>query len=342
MNQSNTVELQPILAQWGLKVYHYKKIKDVYWVQTDRGPKNLKLSPLLPKRLLFVHQAVNHLESQGFDKMYPIIPLCNGQSYFCDGRFAYTLFDWIEGRQCNFQKIHELTGSTRVLAEFHHKSQGFNPPEYSNMRNRLGKCMQHFEEYYLDLLEYKNLARGMAEDTFARIYLANVDFFLPLAEKAINRLHNTAYTELVDRARETRPFCHGDPAARNFILTPANAIFMIDFDSCRLDLPIMDLIKFTRRVMKKYRWDFKVAKSLIESYHQENTLTLSELQVMKAVFYFPQKFWRMSTRYFHQHGRHTPERALQKFQKYLRNKLAFAQFQHDFETYQLAGGKDDK
>lgn len=342
MNEANRVDLQLILAQWGLKVLRYKKIKDVYWVQTDQGPKNLKLSPLLPKRLLFVHQAVRHLERRGFDKMYPIIPLSNGQSYFSDGRFAYTLFNWIEGRQCNFKKIYELIDSTKILAEFHRKSSGFSPPEQSNMRNRLGKCLHHFEEYYLDLLEYKEAARLMTEDPFAKIFLANVDFFLPMAEKAIYKLQNTAYMDLVERARQTGQFCHGDPAARNFILTPEDDIFMIDFDSCRLDLPIMDLIKFTRRVMKKYHWDFKVAKTLIKSYHEESDLTLNELQVMKAVFYFPQKFWRMSTRYFHQHGRHTPERALQKFQKYLRNKSALAQFQNEFESFQLEGGKEDK
>lgn len=339
MGRFNKADLQFILAQWDRKVLDFKKIKDVYWVQTDQGPKNLKLSPLLPKRLLFVHHAVRHLENQGFDKMYPIIPLCNGESYFSDGQVAYTLFNWVEGRQCNFKKNHELTGSTKVLAEFHRRSAGFTPPEYSNMRDRLGKCLTHFEEYYNDLLEYKETAGTMPEDRFARTFLANVDFFLPMAEQAIHKLRNSAYHELVERARETKPFCHGDPAARNFILNPEEKIFMIDFDSCRLDLPVMDLIKFTRRVMKKYNWDFKVAKILIDSYHEESSLSLGEIQVMKAVFYFPQKFWRMSTRYFHQHGRHTPDRALQKFQKYLRNKNAFAKFQQDFETYQLERGE---
>lgn len=339
MNDTINSNLQGILNHWGLKLYNWEKVRDVYKVYTHEGIKNLKVSPLVPTRLLFVHQAVKHLTKNGFIKMYPLIPTIQGETYVFDQQFAYSLFDWIEGRQCDYKNKSELVQSIRVLADFHQKSNGFNPPEHSNMRNHLGKCLKHFEERYQDLLNFKELAIVNDQDPFAAAYLSSIDKFLPMAEKAIAKMKESAYPRLVERAQVIKPFCHGDPAARNFIITPKNEVFIIDFDSCRLDLPIMDLIKFTRRVMKKYHWRYSTAKLLIDSYQEINPLTKSELEVMKAVFYFPQKFWRLSIRYFHQHGEYGQERLLRKFQKYIGNKTYLAQFQDQFENYQSLCGE---
>lgn len=333
MIQTETIELSRIMSHWGLTVLSYQKIKDVYKVKTESGYKNLKVSPLLPKRLLFVHQAVLHLQNNGFQGMVPILPALDGRSYVSDGRYAYSLFDWIEGRQCDFSNLVELQGATRLLAEFHGKTGGFIPPDHSNMRNRLGKSLHHFEEHYQELLDFKKIAATMPDDPFAKTYLSQVDYFLPIAAQAIVKLRQSSYPDLVKTAHQNQTFCHGDPAARNFILTPDERIYMIDFDSCRLDLPVMDLIKFTRRVLKKYCWEFQIAKILVDAYDEVNHLSTHEVEVMKAVFYFPQKFWRMATRYFHLHDRHSPERALEKLKKYADSRLELTQFQTEFDHY---------
>jgi CotS family spore coat protein len=333
MSKTDNCDLRHILGYWGLKALKWEKVKDVYKVRTNYGYKNLKVSPLNLKRLTFVHQAIGHLQRQGFPRMYPILPTRNGGTYVCVAGKAFSLFDWIEGQQCNFSSSTELSESSKILAEFHLYSTGFVPPPHSNMRDQIDKCLKHFEERYQELLDFAVIAQHTPDDTFARQYLTNLPFFLPMAQRAIHKLRHSAYGQLIQLARTRGTFCHGDPAARNFILTPQRQVFMIDFDSCRLDLPVMDLIKFTRRVMKKQHWQYPVAKFLIDAYRQVQPLSPGELEVMKAVFYFPQKFWRMAHRHFKSHSGASAERALHKFEKYLSNKLALAQFEVDFESY---------
>lgn len=328
-------DVTKILNCWNLKAEHWQKVKDVYKVKTDQGIKNLKVSPLIPERLVFVTQAIAHLEKNGFRRFYPLIPCADGRRYVTDQHYAYTLFDWIEGRQCDIRNSTELLGSTRILAEFHQKTLGFIPPDHSNMRNRLGKCLNHFEERLMDLQSFKEMAHSMTDDPFAAVFLKNVDYFIPMAMEAIAKLKHSSYPELVQRAYHSKPFCHGDPAARNFILTPEKEIFLIDFDSCRLDLPIMDLIKFSRRVLKKYRWQSKTAKRLVDAYQEINPITAGELEVMKAIFYFPQKFWRVAFRHFHQHQHYNWRRDLAKFQKLTQAKDELARFQADFDQYRI-------
>ena len=269
MNRQASYNVHKILTHWGLEAYKWDQIKDVFKVKTNRGLKNLKMSPLNIRRLLFVHQAILHLLQNNFSYMYPILPTQDGHTFICTADKAFSLFDWIEGRQCDFGNPNELGEAGKILADFHLKSVGFTPPPNSNMRNQIGKCLQHFEERYQDLLNYTDIAHHSPDDRFAQIYLANLDHFLPMAERAIAKLKQSNYPQLVNQALANRSFCHGDPAARNFILTPQNQTFLIDFDSCRLDLPIMDLIKFTRRVLKKYNWSYPTAKFLIDAYQNE-------------------------------------------------------------------------
>lgn len=339
MIESINLNLQRILDNWGLRLLYWEKIRDVYRVYTDQGSKNLKVSPNYPARLLFVHQAVEHLTKQGFSKMVPLIPTLHGDTYVGDQQYAYSLFDWIEGRQCDYRNRQELIDSAKALAEFHQRTLGFTPPAKSNMRDHLGKCLRYFEERHQDLLQFREMAAARPKDRFAEAYLANIDTFLPMAQTAISKMRQSSYQSLVEQAKMLKPFCHGDPAARNFILTPEGRIFLIDFDSCRLDLPLMDLIKFTRRVLKKHRWNYQTAGLLINAYQDVNPISWSELEVMKAVFYFPQKFWRLSIRYFHQNIRYKPERLYLKFLKHLANRTNIAAFQRAFELYQQYGGK---
>ena len=337
MTENYQPDLAELLGYWGLEALTWEKVKDVYKVQTDRGTKNLKVSPLKPERLTFVHSAIAHLLKNGFCKMYPYLPTLSGQTYISDKRFAYTLFDWIEGRQCDFRNQSELVESTVIFAEFHQKSYGFEPPPASNVRNQLGKCFNHFSERFQNLQQFKAIASTMDDDPFARLYLENADMYIRMAAEAVARLQKTAYSRLVAQAQISKPFCHGDPAARNFILTPEKRIFMIDFDSCRFDLPMMDLTKFLRRIMKKFHWDYQVAGLVMDAYQSVQPLNQDELEVVKAVLYFPQKFWRMAIRYFHRHGRHAPEREWHKFQNYLQNREAFSRFHHGFEDYRAVG-----
>lgn len=331
-------DLESILANWSLKPIKSEKIKDVFKVNTLQGVKNLKVSPLRPRRLIFVHQAIQHLIKRGFTKMNPIIPTLKGETYVSDGQYAYTLFNWIEGRQCNFTNQLELADATRTLAELHQHTFGFIPPPHSNMRKQLGKCLDHFEERFHDLQEYQQMARQMPKDSFTQVYLENCDYYITMAAQAITKLKMSNYDQLVTQAGIEHPFCYGDPAARNFILTPEGRVLLIDFDSCRIDLPIMDLVKFIRRVMKKYHWSYPIARLIVDAYQTGNPILPDELGVMKAVFYFPQKFWRISTRYFHQHGDYYPERLLRKLQKCLENKTAFYQFPFLFDSYQVNPG----
>ncbi|TCL58267.1 CotS family spore coat protein [Hydrogenispora ethanolica] len=331
------VDLENLLSHWGLQVLRWEKIKDVYKVETDQGIKNLKVSPLKPKRLLFVHSALKHLISNGFQDMYPYLPTVEGKTYITDQKNAYTLFDWIEGRQCDFRNRSELTQSTAIFADFHRKSFGFEPPPGSNMRDQLGKCIIHFTERLADLKRFKELALTMKDDSFAALYLEHADFYMNMASEAIERITKTSYMQMVAQAQFKKPFCHGDPAARNFILTPENHIFMIDFDSCRYDLPSMDLVKFLRRIMKKCHWDYQVADLVLDSYQTIRPLSQNELDIIKAALYFPQKFWRMAIRYFHHHQRHSNERAFDKFQNYIKHREAFTKFHNGFEHYQAVG-----
>ncbi len=335
MTDASGFDLQRLLDHWGLTVDHWEKVGDVYKVDTDQGVKNLKVSVNAPARLLFVGHALRHLHAAGFDPMKPLLPTTNGADYVGAGRFAYSLFDWIPGRQCDFQNEAELIGCAATLAEFHRKSGGFTPPPNSNAQNELGKCLKRFEKGYRELRQFKELAVSRPQDRFARLYLEHSDLFLAMAERAIAKLRRSPYPDLVREAKAAKTFCHGDPAARNFIVAPDRRIWIIDFDNCRLDLPLIDLVRMTRRVLKKCHWRYRTAQRLIAAYHAVRPLSDAEIEVMKAVFDFPQKFWRLAVRHFHHHRQYPADKLGHHFQQYLAEEADLAAFQAEFADYSI-------
>lgn len=221
-----------IMGHWGLATHSWEKVKDVYKVATDHGIKNLRASPNDPFRLSFVHQAIRYLGIRGFKGICQPIPTPYGNYYVYVKQHAYSLFDWIEGRQCDFGNRDELINCTKTLAEFHQRSEGFIPSEKLDTCDNLGKCLDQFEERYQDLLKFRDVAISRPKTPFSELYLENVADFLQMAKISIAKLSNSSYYDLVRRAALKRNLCHGDPAARNFIITPDGSIFIIDLDAC--------------------------------------------------------------------------------------------------------------
>ena len=62
-------------------------------------------------------------------------------------------------------------------------------------------------------------------------------------------LLSSEYPRLEEEARKVGSFIHYDVAARNFIIQDGKA-YLIDFDYCARDLPLVDLMRLMKRSLK--------------------------------------------------------------------------------------------
>lgn len=323
----------PFLAAWGYgpeSVGAVEPVLDVYRIETRDGAKNLKRTRLSPDKLRFVLSGLQHLHRNRFRALCLPLPTKDGTPFLDRGGWRYLLSDWIEGRQADLGRPAELSAAVRTLAAFHQASRGYRPPMESNSRFHWGNLLVSFfkrcEEMRRLALETR---RRMAATGFDREIRAEIDYYLALADFARDLLSASSYKALAAEAAEEGGLCHGDVAARNFIQTPRGDVFLIDFDGLRQDLPLMDLWKLFRRLMKTHGWDSGLGRSILRTYEDVKPLSPAELEVLLALTAFPQKYWRLASRYYGGRYAVQEESYQRKLRKYTRHREAHAAFVSD-------------
>lgn len=288
-----------ILAQYALKVKKLQPFKAVYRLETDQGPKMLKRSNVTEPKLLYIYEAMDYLFKQGFKQVPPFIPTIEGLPYVTYNGDYYFLSDWVKGRESDFRSRSDLDLVTRTLAEFHKTAKGLVLSPQAKTKFMWGKWPESFASRCQDLHKFEAIAEAKAQKgPFDRKYLANLDYYYNMGQEALQTLANSRYQELVEEAKKDRCFCHRDVAGRNFIITPDKKCFLIDFDYSRFDVRITDLFRLLERTMKKVHWDINAAKHILNIYNSVYPMEAKEYPVLLAFMQFPQKFWRLSERYY--------------------------------------------
>lgn len=283
---------------WDIPTLTTKRIQNnVFRVKTGGGDFALKASPLKEKSLDFICAAENSLSRHGFFSYAPLIPTKTGAAFYREKGDCFTLHQWIEGNPCDFDRCSHLQAVGETLAGFHLRAREKNLP--TEAKNRSG-CFQRGEKLLQrlkDLDEYNDLAKTMPEDAFARVYRSLYPTLREKAQKALEQLNRSTYPRLAAEAEAVGSFIHYDVAARNFIMKEGKA-YLIDFDYCCRDLPLTDLMRLTKRALKRGENYREKITAIFDSYQYDRKLSKAEAEVLCALLLFPQKFWRISHRYF--------------------------------------------
>ncbi len=323
-------QILSLMAAWGYapeSIGEVRAVLDVYRVETADGPKNLKWTRHSDEMLLFVISALRHLEDNGFHHLRLPLATVDGTPFLVRDGEHYLLSDWIDGHQVDVIHPEQLAGSCRTLAYFHRASRGFRPPDGINVRQRWGELHYALGKRCHELEQFPRLAAKRGRLTgFDRAVAAETEYYLALANFARDMLAKSSYRPLAAKAALEGSLCHGDVAARNFLVTPKGEVCLIDFDGLCQDLPLIDLWKFLRRAMKSLRWDTTLGLRILEAYESVTPFTSNELEVLLALVSFPQKFWRLANRYYGGRYRVEEDRFLRKLQRCTLDRQAHAEF----------------
>ncbi len=297
----NQAELRQLLSSWPITPQVISSYKDVYKVQAVEGLYCLKEIDKKPRRALALEGVLEHLLEKGFAKTaMPIRDragriLCQTPS----GR-NYVLTDWLVGRQPAFRNSEgDIAGAATTLALFHQASAGFTPPPGGKLRNRLNRWPSRFTSRLREVVQLREgLNHKPFLDNFDRAFIEYYPWILDRAQEGWCILATSQYERLVEDARKSHTFCHGDVAQRNFVVTTTGEYCIIDLDLARRDIRVADLYKFFRDVMKKRRWDFRVAQVILAAYSQVSPLESEEIAVLYALTCYPHKIIHLLMRYY--------------------------------------------
>ncbi|WP_297990573.1 CotS family spore coat protein [Anoxybacillus sp.] len=264
----------------------------IWKLETNKGPKSLKLLHRRPTRSLFSLGAQRYLVDVQKANVPPIVQTKEGMDYVEMGGKLWFVAEWIEPL---FPVAKDLEGAKQLcyaLGEFHRLSKGYVPPKGAEVASRLYKWPKTYEKTIMKMDWFRQLANVYKEMPASTKLLQVVDRFQAQARDSFIRLQQSPYNELVERGHSEWGLVHQDYGWSNGQMG-ANGMWIIDLDGVAFDLPIRDLRKLISGTMADlYRWDVHWVREMIRAYHEANPIDASLYDVLMIDLSLPNEFYK--------------------------------------------------
>ena len=294
-------DLEPVLAAYGLRATEIKPIQTgVYKIITPQENYCLKECSMAAHKLDFIQRELMRLPERGFCHLSLPVAKADGQIITAAAQKQYILFPWVNGSVCDFYNRTHRLAAARCLAAFHNAAK--NRPKIKGIRQMYHQWPYALQAKETDLIGWQEKTKTPA-NRFEYWYHHGAPYYIEKARKARRMLLDSDYAYLAAQAEQESAYIHWDIAPRNFMIGGDGEAWLIDFDYCRYDLPLHDIVRLFQRGMKAVDFSFAVFDDLLQQYCSIKPLSWEELQVIAAFLAFPQRFWRLSERYFNQQGK---------------------------------------
>ncbi len=270
--------------------------RDTFIIDTGSGKKILKRTSMSPERVDFIHGAKEHLYKNGFKNIDRYICDESGKPFMDVNGEIFLITDFIEGRECNFLLREDMVKATKALALLHKASRGYTAEKVQSPWDETGKLPVNFTKRLEEIKKLKKAAKK-GKSLFDFIFLQHVDYYYELGEETLKELNSSGYLKLCEESRREGIICHHDYMHSNIICSEAG-LSVINFDFCCYELKIYDLSNLIRRKMRKCSWDLDEAGIIIDKYNEIEKIDDTDFLVMKLLIQFPQKFWRVTNKFY--------------------------------------------
>lgn len=328
----NIIEI--VLHHYDVNIHNITRVRSVYKVESDKGNLCVKRVKRGRRKAQNGYYLVENLKKSNFHNTATYYKTFRGNYYVEHGKRIYYVTSWIDGTECDVRDINEGIGCVELLAKFHNSVNSIDVSKLK-LKNNLKNWPGIFYSSVLDMEKYKSyINRKVIKSQFDHLYYDYIDMYYQRGLTALTFLNNSNYYKLSREANIRKTICHNSFYYQN-IIKKQDQYYLIDLDSVMIDLQIMDLGNFIRRLMHKseYNWDFNKAKILIEHYSTFRSVSAEELEVILSLLIFPYRFWKLGKkRYVKQKG-WSETKYLKKLNKILKYSLEEQRFIESFMNY---------
>ena len=319
-----------VLKQYDMNVYRVMRGRGGMVLNTDNGVK-LFLECFRPDKYYEREDLLTRAVSEnGFNGVDTYIRNAKGCLVTPDeeGR-RFILKDWFDGRECNVKDINDICSAVTTLGKLHNVLNGVagdvigqsqvvimeadsggppgqpETPQITEMRNTYTR---HMKELKLATNYLRNKKR---RSEFEQIAYRNIGGFYEEAVDAVAMLSNSQLDERFRDAKKTGELCHGSYNYHN-VLFGNGTTAVTNFDKYKNECQISDLYQFMRKILEKYNWDIQIAYKMMDEYDKVKPISDADLDMLSALFAFPEKFWKVINYYFNNSKSWIPPKSIEK------------------------------
>lgn len=329
--------LKDILKQYPYRVnrihlQNYKKDRGVWWIHTNKGLKVLKKLPCNEDRLKFILDGIIYIQSKGVNipKIYETI---DKDLYIIIDGICYILMDAIKGTSPLFKEDFELKTVIAGMGKFHKASCGFKPSSKSDISSYLGKCSSMYKEKYNVLKNFYNkVHKKVLRTSFEETAIKELPYFFKRIEDIQTELDKSKYDLWVEKVSKSGGLSHSDFSSGNLIITPSRKLYIIDFDSLSIGLPIWDIRRLLFKILScSSSFSEQHLETVLNWYQSENYLTSDEWYIVKLNLLFPHKVFKIIKRYITKRKNWSEEKYIYELNMAINNEKLMESILKDFD-----------
>ena len=292
-------KIKDVLDAYTFQTTRVCRGRGAFICDTDQGMKIVKAYHRSPQRLEFEQLVKYTIRDRGYYYVDQLLPNKEGQylNNNKDGQM-YTVRDWFEGRECDVKNAADVLAAVRQLAVLHMLMRRCDLSEerveqfsFQDTRQIFLKRRKELRAIYGYIRQKKQL------NDFEKLYMQLYCDCMKAAEAAIGELNQFDFDGLRKKALKERTLCHGDFNYHQVILNRKYTA-VVNFDKMHYDIQVKDLYQFLRKVLEKNNWDSSLGEMIMDTYLSVRTLSEEEKRVLYAMLIFPEKFWKISNRYY--------------------------------------------
>ncbi|CAM3564333.1 CotS family spore coat protein [Marinicrinis lubricantis] len=289
---------QQVIQQYDMQVHDMTLITSkpdkggaIWKINTDKGPRSLKVLHRTPQRSLFSVGAQEYLVQKGA-RVPALIRNKQGDNCTEAGGKLWIVTNWIELAPASKIDLEGASALCYGLGEFHKLSKGYIPPFGAAVSSRLYRWPKYYEKIVQKIGWFRDIARAYGELEGSQLLLSVVDDFELQAKQYLERFHQSAYKRMAAKGDAYWGLVHQDYGWSNGQMGPGG-IWIIDLDGVAYDFPIRDLRKLITSTMDDMgNWDLTWIRGMIDAYHQANPLDQETFDLLWIDMAFPNEFYK--------------------------------------------------
>lgn len=287
-----------LTGQYDLNIKKYQYIRSNYYLDTNKGKFVLRKVDLSKEQIAFCYEVDTHLEKNHFHLINGIYPTKKKLPYAMFGEEVYIMHRIVSSNETDFKDGADLKGIILTLAKFHNAAVGVE----SKSRDIEGIKIKNIFEYYVKRQAENNKIRKSMlalkqKSDFELMFLDECDPYRQLEEKALASISKDLAERLVCKVTESKSVAHRDFTYHTVSKTDTGEYVIENIDACNYDIQVIDFAQILAKMMQKNEWDKELLYELISTYNNERTLSQDELQMLKFMMIYPEKYNSICFRY---------------------------------------------
>lgn len=309
MDDINTKILQ---QGFGVRLVSSYRTRTGLVCRTDRGLLELKKTFSDDVSLETEYALKEYLTSRGFDGLERTYRTAEDMPCFRTEDAAYILVRYVPSGRLETDCMEDMREAAATLALFHNAAEGFKD-ERMRMSNRTVEDIfgRRTGEFSRIRKRIKTFGDYTAVDLMVIKYY---DCYMERVKMASELLEKADYTEIAQRAAETRQVCHNSFKNDNVRKAESGEIIVSGLDGCTYGPCAADVAHLIRRYIKNENADEMGIADIIDSYKQVRSISDRETEIIRGMLIYPYKFFKLCNEHYNKRRVCISEAAVERFE----------------------------